>query len=159
EQERPGRIVAGRSLLAKRLELIEQFRDAEVDAAVVGLNPAPRLSVVVGGEHHARRAVENGVEEPFARLESLAKPRAVDASGVQRRTAGRGGPQRGGGRRVVRERRAERAIQQDRGDGAEAGVGGGGLVEDSGEFASAAPRRRSKRLEVLIAEDAGGFDQ
>ena len=57
------------------------------------------------------------------------------------------------------ERRTERAIEHDRGDGAEARVGRGGLDERGGELPAARRAGGAQRLEVLVAEDAGRLDE
>src|SRR5438477_6851836 len=50
-------------------------------------------------------------------------------------------------------------MQQGWVDGAQARVGLGGLGEGRRELAATAPGRGAKRLELMIAEDAGGLDE
>src|SRR5262249_23835704 len=135
QEERPIRIVARRSLAAEAGQLLEQLGDVEVNAPVWCLDAAPRLVVLVVGEHDARRAAQDRVEEVLARLETLAEPGAAHARRAHRGAAVRRRPERGGGGGAPRQRRAKRPVEDRRRDGAEPRVWPGGQGESRGELA------------------------
>ena len=133
QQERPLRVVARRDLVGHRRQLAEQLGDREVDEAVGRRDPPPRLVPVVVGEHDARRAGEDGVEQPVAGVRPVAEAGPPHAVRAHQRAALGERPQRGGARRAVGQGRPERAVQHDGRDRAEPRVG------------AASPRRRRRR--------------
>ena len=84
---------AGAGSSASTVELVEQHRDGEGDAAVGCLQAAHRLVVVVDGERDARRVRQDGVEQRLAQLDAVAVDAgAADRVRVGERAAGGRGP-------------------------------------------------------------------
>ena len=133
---------------ARRVELLEQGRDDEVDLAVGREQTLHRLVVVVGGEDDPGRVGEDVVEQGVAELvTALDRRRAAD-----RRIPEPGGllgeaPDRCGAGSVDAvgggERRAERLVEDDREQLAEVGVVDHELEQRRGVLGAAGfvPRR------------------
>ena len=142
QHERPVGVGRRRGLGGQRRQLVEQLGDGQVDAAVVGGQAAPRLVVVVVGDHDARRRRQDRLEQRLARLEPFAEPGPAHAVGV-----GLGAPV-GGAPQARRPRRRRRA--------ASARACGRGATGASGPSSGWAPSRPKKASANSARPDVGG---
>ena len=157
EQERPVRVVAGG--IAEIRQLGQQVGDRDVDHPVGGRDAPPGRVELVVGEHDARRAVHDGVEQAVPGVGTASEARPLDPVRIEQCAALGDRPKGGGAGRTVRQRGTERAVEHDRGDGAEDGVGRDRGGERGGELGATALGCVAQWLQVVVVDDPGGFDE